>query len=80
MSMNLIFKHKPSKNLVEFPYQTSTKLSYTVLKEPSRVKRFLLIITDLQNTCDEKEIDMFWNRVQEIGMYLFDENYELEII
>ena len=34
MSMNLVFFTKQGNHHVEFPYQTSTKITYEVLKAP----------------------------------------------
>jgi len=41
MSMNLCFKFK--KHHIDFPFQTPTVLSYDVMKETTREKRFEVV-------------------------------------
>ena len=43
MSMNLIFRVKGCKGYVDFPFQTPTKLTYSVLNCKSKEKQLKLI-------------------------------------
>ena len=65
MSMNLIFDVKGGAGMVDFPFQTSTDLTYAVLKEPDNDKRLALIRKELkQNTYTKKEIAEMIERIK----------------
>lgn len=49
MSLNLCFKVKGGVGFVEFPYQTSTKLTKKVLNTKGDYERLLLIKKDLED-------------------------------
>ena len=83
MSMNLCFYTKTGKEHVEFPYQTSTKLTRKVLAEKSIEKKLDLIKEDLIDKYDMEdriEKDLFNERISEIEDLLRDDNLELTMI
>lgn len=77
MSMNLAFVYKST--IVDFPFQTPTKLTWSVLKAPSKKNQLDLIIEFLRrpdSSFSEAEIAAL---VQEVKTK-FDEGWELKAI
>ncbi len=83
MSMNIVVRTVNDRAFIEFPYQTSTELTYKVMNEPDKSKQLQLFIDDLKDRYDMRdryEAEMFWDRISQIGEYIFNDKYQLEII
>ena len=62
MSMNLIFEVVGVDACVDFPFQTSTNLTYAVLKEPNLEKRLKLVKSDIDTWIG-------WSKKEKADMY-----------
>ena len=85
MSMNLCFDTKIGNHHVEFPYQTSTKLTHAVLKEKDLEKQIQLVEDDIKTMYDPKTIDhddleYYNNMFLECKEYMRDKTLEISII
>jgi hypothetical protein len=77
MSTNLCFDVKGG-GMVDFPFQTTTELTYAVLKEQDHDKRLALIRKELEkNKYNKKEIK---DTLTEIEALMKNPNLELSLI
>ena len=82
MSMNLAFKTKSGNHLIEFPYQTSTNISYDVMKAPTLSEKMSIIKNDLISFVNEDnpdDVSWYNELVRDIEDKLKDETLELII-
>lgn len=78
MSMNLCFDVKGGAGMVDFPYQTSTELTYAVLNEKDDDKRLALIRKDIESWGRSKEeIERIMGEVEAL---MKSPNLELSLI
>jgi len=57
MSMNLAFITVQGNHIIEFPYQTSTKISKKVMAESTVEDRMQIITDDIYSMINEHDID-----------------------
>lgn len=77
MSMNLVFITKEGRHLVDFPYQTSTDLTYAVFEKSAVEDQILLIAKDLEQLDDDEYKRQLLIHIEEM---LRDKTLELEIM
>ena len=85
MSMNLIFDVKDSTTgaCVDFPYQTSTEITYAVLAKTDPVERLEIIVGDLNRwllSDGPDEVEYRQQMIQTIARMLNDPALELTLI
>jgi hypothetical protein len=78
MSMNLCFDVVGGGH-AEFPYQTSTKLTYAVLEAKTADERLQLILNDLISR-DFDEYEVYGDLKQEVSILLNNPNLILTMI
>jgi len=57
MSMNLIFVTVQGNHIIEFPYQTSTKISKKVMAESTVEDRVQIITDDIDSMINKHDVD-----------------------
>ena len=82
MSMNLAFESRDGV-LVDFPYQTTTDISYSAINAKSIGERYKIIYDDYIKRFDfndKEEMEYFFEQMKWIRDKLEDENFELVVI
>lgn len=74
MSMNLIFDVKGGSGCVDFPYQTQSSLTHSVLKAETKEKQLELIKNDI------KDWDTDGTTFQQVKDLLYNPNLILTLI
>jgi len=83
MSMNLIFVTIQGNHIIEFPYQTSSKISKEVMAESTIKGRMQIIADDIYSMINEYDVDdQRWaNRLLEtVEKNLKDQTLKLDMM
>lgn len=83
MSMNLIFVTVQGNHIIEFPYQTSTKVSKRVMAESIVEDRMQIITDDVYSMINEHDVDdQRWanNLLEMVDKNLRDQTLRLDMM
>ena len=64
MSMNLAFKNNRTNKIIQFPYQTTTKVSMSVMKSTNNKDRLAIIAQDLSSTPPDPIISKWYSQIR----------------